>query len=170
MGESNGEGFLRFNFLLMVIIFQGFIIAQEIEDVSISENQIEHTPPNGWDLNFGIGGPRGYYLLGLAKDIPLGDHLALTVTGGLGLQTIATGLLYASNYRSDGFLISLTGGYDLLIGVDFIPQLCISYQTRLQERLFLTLGVGVAVSRYKESYGWETTILPYPTITLNFIE
>ena len=85
-----------------------------------------------WTFSSGLGSSKAWNFVGIAKELPVSDHLSIFVTAGLGEMILGAGItLYADRERS-GVVASAVAGTG--------QQLVLTYRWKLGETNYLALG------------------------------
>ena len=130
-----------------------------------------------WSVAGGLGTNRSLTLIGISKDIKIGENASFFLTTGIGTALIGAGFAYQSNYNKNGVNLSATCGYQNLNGYNFLSgNMSANYQWRIGKQSFLSAGLMGGFFFYKEEvcdYGYcedDTFTQPYifPTISYDF--
>jgi hypothetical protein len=85
-----------------------------------------------WTFSAGLGSSKAWNLVGVVKELPLGEHTSAFVTAGLGEMILGAGFAYCSDRNAGGLVASVVAG----TGV----QAALSYRMKLKSADFLALG------------------------------
>lgn len=85
-----------------------------------------------WSFSAGLGSSSAWNLIGITREFPISDHIAVFATAGLGEMILGGGVAYYANRDGDGLVASAVTGTGL--------QFTLTYRKHMGKFDFLTVG------------------------------
>ena len=115
-----------------------------------------------WSINVGLGSSRNANLIGITKDVIVGNNFSLYITGGLGGEILGIGIAYQQHYNEKGFLLSVSVGPWDYSPFEFSSHTLIAYQWTMGLQGFLVTGAALAFDN------GSGEVLPYPVLSYEY--